>query len=235
MGIIKATGSQAKENAKKSDLDLNKIYLRLKDGESHKVRVLHMDDYAEYTAVADYNLDIYTQAVSEDSPLLVAHAKGGEKFKDLYPRSRYVMVFGSLQTGQLVAWDCSKNQFKSMVATIEEYEDVIDEIGFNLKRTGSGASDTQYSLNPIIKMKADEKEVFQSLEGTEVNMEFYEAIIVPKSDTFTATLLKNAGFDVATHLPHIDLSETEEGEAEPDTSAEEISKDNQDENLLDLI
>ena len=55
MSVITAKGSKAKEGASKENLDKSKIYLRLKDGESHKVRLLSAEDYVEYNAVGDFN------------------------------------------------------------------------------------------------------------------------------------------------------------------------------------
>lgn len=233
MSVITAKGSQAKENAnKKSRVDTKEIYLRLKENQSHKVRLLSAEDYVEYQAVGDFNLGIYNQAVTEDSPLLVAHAKGGEKFKNLYKKSRYVFVFASLETGKLVAWDASKTQAKALISSIEEYADVLDEIAFNFKRTGN-KTETVYSLNPIIKMKAEEKEAFNKFDGQAVEMDFFEDIIQPKSDEFLAKLLKEAGFDTDTFLPHIKVQE-DQG-TEPDTSAEAIKDNGSDEDLLSHI
>jgi hypothetical protein len=234
MSVITAKGSQAKENAnKKGKVDTKKIYLRLKENQSHRVRLLSVEDYVEYQAVGDFNLGIYNQAVTENSPLSVAHAKGGEKFKNLYKKSRYVFVFGSLETGELVAWDASKTQAKALISTIEEYAEVIDEISFNFKRTGD-KTETVYSLNPIIKMKPEDKEKFEAFNGQEVEMDFFESIIQTKDDKFLAKLLKEAGFDVATFLPHIDISDADESEG-TDESAEAIEETGNDENILDHI
>lgn len=216
MSVITAKGNQAKENAnKKANVDLKKVMLRLKENESHKVRLLGVEDYVEYSASGEYNLGIYNQPVTASSPLLVAHAKGGEKFKSLYKKSRYTFVFASIQTGELVAWDASKTQAKALISTIEEYGDVIDEIAFNFKRTGD-KTETVYSLNPIIKMKPEDKEKFEEAGKLEIEPEFYESILQPKDDKFVTKLLAEAGFDVATYLPHIDISEDGE-KAETET------------------
>lgn len=207
---ITATGQQAKDAATATKVDASKVYLRLKDGESHRVRVLSDFDYVEYNAAGDFALGIYTQPITDDSPLLVAHAKGGEKFEKLYKKKRYVFAFASLQTGELVAWDASKGQAKALISAIEEYEDVLDEIAFTLKRSGS-STDTTYTLNPIIKMKPADKEAFGKFDGQKVEMFFYESIIQPKSPEFLAKLLQDAGFDTDTHLPHIVIPDDTEG------------------------
>lgn len=222
MSVITAKGNQAKENANKKGIDTKDIYLRLKENEMHKVRLLGVEDYVEYTSAGDFNLGIYNQPVTADSPLLVAHAKGGEKFKNLYKKSRYVFVFGSLEKGTLVAWDASKTQAKSLISTIEEYADVIDEIAFNFKRTGT-LTETVYSMNPIIKMKPEDKAKFDAFNGQVVEPQFFEDILQPKDDKFVAKLLKEAGFDVATHLPHIDI--TEDDEQGTDTGSKDTGSD----------
>lgn len=234
MSVITAKGNQAKENAnKKNKVDTKEIYLRLKENETHKVRLLGVEDYVEYTSAGDYNLGIYSQAITEDSPLLVAKAKGGKKFENLYKKSRYVFVFASLDKGKLVAWDASKTQAKALISTIEEYGEDIDGIAFNFKRTGD-KTETVYSLNPIIRMKPEDKEKFTAFNDQVVEMSFFEDIIQTKDDKFLAKLLKEAGFDVATHLPHIDLEEDGTEDAGSDDGAEPITGAESD-GLLDVI
>jgi len=220
MSAITAKGSQARENANKKDRpDLKKVLLKLKDGGSHKVRLLSVEDYVEYASAGDFNLGIYTQAISENSPLLVAKDKGGEKFKNLYKKSRYTFVFASLETGELVALQVSKNQAKTVIGNIDEYAEHIGSVAFKVTRSGEDTS-TVYTLNPMLGMNEKEKEAFAKFDGQEVAMEFFESILEPKDDKFLAKLLKEAGFDVATHLPHIDLSDAE-GTEQEDTGTED--------------
>lgn len=230
MSVITARGDQAKENANKGKVDTKKIMLRLKDNQSHKVRLLGVKDYVEYNAAGDYNIGLYNQPVTESSPLLVAHAKGDDKFKNLYKKQRYSFVFASLETGELVALDVSKNQAKAVISGIEEYAENIDEVAFNLKRTGADTS-TGYGLNPILKMKPDEQAAFDKFDGQVVEPEFFDSILQPKDDKFLAKLLQEAGFDVAKHLPHIQLDDEGQEKSEPDTSAEKIDE-SEGENIL---
>lgn len=208
MSVITAKGSKAKEGASKENLDKSKIYLRLKDGESHKVRLLSAEDYVEYNAVGDFNNGIFNQPVSSDSPLIKAHKEGGEAFKDMYPRKRYAFVFGSIETGELVAFDASKNQAKGLISTIEEYRDELDTFAFTFKRTGEKTS-TVYSLNLKPKLTAKEKEVFDSLEGKEVKMEFYEQLLQPNDDKFMIKLLAEIDSSVLELFPEVDITEDE--------------------------
>ena len=156
MSVITARGAEAKAGAEKERLDTSKIYLRLKDGESHLVRILSVTDYVEYNAVQDWDNGIYSQPVSLDSPLLKAHKEGGETFKNLFGRKRYAFVFASVETGELVAFDASKNQAKNLISTIEEYAENIGETAFTFRRTGNGTS-TTYNLNPKLKMNDKEQ------------------------------------------------------------------------------
>lgn len=206
MSVITAKGSKAKESASKENLDTSKIYLRLKDGESHKVRLLSAEDYVEYQAVGDFNNGIFNQPVNGDSPLLKAHKEGGEKFEGLYPRKRYAFVFGSIETGELVAFDASKNQAKTLISTIEEYKDDLDTFAFTFKRTGE-KTNTVYSLNLKPKMADKEKELFESFSGKEVELEFYEKILQPNDDKFMIKLLAEIDPSVVELFPDVDLSD----------------------------
>lgn len=230
MSVITAKGNTAKENAQKERLDLSSIYLRLKDGDSHKVRLLGLTDYVEYQSAGDFNLGIYTQPVADNSPLLKAQKEGSEKFKSLYAKPRYVFVFGSLETGELVAWDASKAQAKNLIATIEDYadEDVYKEVAFNLKRTGTGTS-TSYTLNPIVRLKKEDQQAFDELEGTEVEMEFFEKIIQPKDDRFIVKLLAEIDPAVTKLFPDIDISDDEDKDAVAEVTADS------DADVLDII
>lgn len=206
MSIITAKGSQARENAQSQSVDLSSIYLRLKEGESHKVRLLGVEDYVEYTASGDFNLGIFNQAVGPDSPLVIAHKQGGETFKGLYTKPRYVFVFASLETGELVAWDASKSQAKSLISTIEEYAEDIADVAFNFKRTGN-KTETVYSLNPILRLKGEDKEAFDKFNNEEVTMEFFESIIKPKDRNFLVKLLVEVDPEIAKLFPDVELGE----------------------------
>ena len=64
MGIISAKGKQAAESANKttgSGIDFKKVFIKLKDGESVKVRLLGAEDYVEYLAHGSFAKGIFTQ------------------------------------------------------------------------------------------------------------------------------------------------------------------------------
>lgn len=230
MSLITAKGAQAKENAQKGNVDIKDIYLRLKDGESHLVRLLGPEDYVEYQAVGDYNNGIFNQPISgPESPLVIAHEKGSKAFEKLYTKARYVFVFASLETGKLVAFDASKGQAKALISTIEEYteEGEHKEFAFNFKRMGE-KTDTTYSLNPKMRMKKDEKEAFDEFDGKEVTIEYFESIIQPKTDKFLVKLLAEIDPTVVELFPDIDISEDEDEEAD---GSEPIDNTDEDEDL----
>lgn len=230
MSVITATGSEARDNAgKESNIDKSKVFLRLKDGESHLVRLLSAEDYVEFNAVGDFENGIYSQPVAEDSPLLKAHKEGGDEFEKLFPRKRYAFVFGSLETGELVAFDASRNQAKNLISTIEEYRDNIGDVAFTFRRTGEKTS-TTYALNPKLNMDKDEQKMFDSFDDTEVEIEFYEQILQPNDDTFVVGLLAEIKPDIVDLFPDIDISELEDKKDDEEV-VEKSDKDINDDDL----
>lgn len=219
MSMFTARGEQAKENANREKLDLAKVYYRFKAGEGAKVRVLGLVDYVEYKAHGSFTHKVYTQpcvgVAGRECPLCDASKSGIEGFEELYPKKRYVFVFGDLETGTLKALEVSKNQAKKLIADIEEYADDINDIAFNLKRTGE-KTDTTFSLNPILKLKGDDVEKFESLAGMEVTDQFFNDVLMPRSYDMQVDILKEAGFPVEDYFrikeKNNDNNEAEEAE-----------------------
>ncbi len=199
MSMFTARGAEAKANANQQKVDLKDVYYRFKTGDSAKVRVLGVIDYVEYKAHASFNHKVYTQpcvgVTGKECPMCVASKSGVEGFEELYAKRRYVFAFGDLATGKIKALDVSKNQAKKLIADIEEYKDDINDIAFNLKRTGE-KTDTTFSLNPILKLKAEDSEKFESLEGVEVQDQFFNDVLVARSYDMQVEILKEAGFPV---------------------------------------
>lgn len=207
MAIIKAKGQEAKNLAEQ---DNDATILRLKDGDSKKVRLLSPEDYVAYESSGDFENDIYAQPIDENSPLIKAFEEGGSTFKALRPKTRYLFAFADLNTGKIVGFDASKNQAKNIIGTIEEYREDLDDIPFTFKRTGE-KTETTYSLNPIIKLKGDDKKNFEALDGTDVEMEFYEKALQPSTDEFLVKLLTDVDPSVKDKLfPDVDISEFDE-------------------------
>lgn len=240
MGLITAKGNQAAESAAKSSVDLEKIMIRLKDGESIKVRLLGTEDFVEYQAISGYNLGVYTQPSVEplgrkdyfvEAGKLADSGKVDEKFKVLYPRKRYLIAMADVISKDVRVWDCSKAQFNSFISDLKEYEEIIEdgeELVFTFKRTGT-KTETKYSLSPVLRAKADEKDGFHSFDGQSIPDELFESVLVPRSAKMQVQVLKDAGFPVAEYFPEVDLSETVESE-----TAESTDLDGE-ENPLDSI
>lgn len=227
MSVIKSRGQQAKESAGKKFLDPKKVILnRDKKFAQHKVRVLGLFDYVEYTSSGAYGLGIYTQPVGEDSPLIVAYKNGGEDFAELKPRNRFLMAFGSIETGEIIAVDVSKNQADAIIGNIDEYAKHIGKFGFNLKKTGMDTS-TSYVLNPLMDMSDAEQKVFDGFDGVAVEDEFFDLVLQPKTPEFLASLLKQAGFDTDTYLPHIVLTDSADA-----GETDKVATEGADEDLL---
>lgn len=221
MSLITAKGNQAVESASQVKVDLTKAMIRLKDGESAKVRLLSSEDFVEYQAVASFGLGVYTQPSREPlgekdyfveaARLAEAKADGvDEKFKELYPRKRYLIALADVEQGVLRAWDASKSQFNNFVSALEEYKEIIDdkeEIVFNFKRTGT-KTDTSYSLSPVMRPKKEDLEGFHKFDGAEADIPFFESLLVPRTPELQVSVLKENGFPVEQYFPEVSLEET---------------------------
>lgn len=223
MSLITARGSEAVASAAKSSVDLEKVMIRLKDGDSIKVRLLGTEDFVEYKAISGFNLGVYTQPSLEplgqkdyfvEASKLANEGKVDEKFKVLYPRSRYLIAMADVNSGDIRVWDASKSQFNKFVSDLEEYKEIIedgDELVFTFKRTGN-KTETSYSLSPVMKPKAAEKEGFHSFDDKEVTDSLFESVLQPRTPKLQVSVLKEAGFPVEEYFPEVDLTdETEEG------------------------
>jgi hypothetical protein len=222
MSLFTATGEEAKKSASQKNVDLKTAYIRLKENEGVRVRVLGLTDYVEYRAHGDFNLGIYNQpcttpSTGELDPLCVAAKSGIEGFEKLSAKKRYIFALYDIDKKQVRFWDASKTQATKMIGDIEEYAESLDEIAFNFKRTGT-KTDTVYSLNPILKLDASGKEGFEA--GAEVKVELvdFESVLIPRSTEQQIEALRQAGFPVDEYFDvtgekvsdeEIDLSEDE--------------------------
>lgn len=228
--LFTAKGRQAEESANKQNLDLKKVYIRLKEGESVRVRLLEVNENTvrEYMAQGEYNLDIFTQPdisplTGEPSPLTVAAKSGIEKFKNLYLKKRYLIVFADIDTGELRVWDASKTQGKDMLDLLNEYADSKDEIAFTLKRTGV-KKETKFNLIPIMKMKDEDKEKFAKFDEVVVESALLDNVLIPRTAEQQIALLKDAGFPVADFF---DVKDEESKADEEPSTEEEVPTENE--------
>lgn len=230
MGLITAKGSAAVTSASQSAVDLSKAFIRLKDGESVKVRLLSSEDYVEYSAIGDFQLGVFTQPIRDGKDYFVEAgklAKAGtvdKKFEGLYIKKRYLVAFADLTEGTVRYWDASKPQFNNFVAQIEDYKEMIDdgdEAVFTFKRTGN-KTDTTYTLQFVPKPKAPELEKFHEFDGKTVEIPDFEAVLQPRSAELQVSVLKEAGFPVAEHFPEIKLEDAEGAESKADEPVSEL-------------
>ncbi len=210
MGIITAKGKSAKESVNKTstNIDFKKVFIKLKDGDSIKVRLMSAEDYVEYLAHGSYNKGIYTQPCIEPAGkkcamCQAAKYEGGEKdafdnaeWAHIKAKKRYLFAFADIESGEFRVFDASKNQAKGLIGTIDEYAEDVADVMFTLKRVGT-SKDTTYSLNPVLKMKGDDKSKFEAFEGKEVEMNFYETCLQPRTREKQLEELNSAGLPMS--------------------------------------
>lgn len=231
MGLISKRGQEVKDTVNRDDIDLKKVYIRLKDGQSIKVRLLGVQDYVQYKAHANgFNFGIYTQPclapTGVECPLCKAYEHDKEEYKDLRPSNRYLVAMADLEEKMIRVWDCSKTQLKNLIAQIEEYEDMItdpdEEVMFTFKRTGTKTS-TSYTLSPIMnkKQKDSLREAYHSFDDKEVEDSFFEGCLVPRTESIIMNALKQAGVPVNEIFPDYVFEESTD-----DGSIESVDDDN---------
>lgn len=225
MGLVTKRGQEVKEAVNKDSIDLKKVFIRLKDGQSIKVRLLGVQDYVQYRAHANgFNFGIYSQPclapTGVECPLCKAYEHDKEAYKDLRPSNKYLVAMADLEEGMIRVWDCSKNQLKNLIAQISEYEEDIaagEEMMFTFKRTGTKTS-TTYTLSPIInkKQRADLEDNYHKFDDMVVEDNFFEGCLVPRSESIIMNALKQAGLPVETIFPDYVFEEaTENGSVDP--------------------
>jgi hypothetical protein len=209
MSVVTARGKAAKENATKQNhnIDFKKVFIRLKDGESVRVRVLSDIDYVEYYAHGSYAKGIYTQPCIEpkgEQCALCEAAKyegevddqGNPVWKQLGRRKRYVFAFADIDSGEIRVFDASKGQAQGLIAQIDEYAENLEEVAFTFKRVGA-KKETSYTLNPILKLKKDDQEKFHKFDKVGVEDDFFDAVLQARTRDKQIEELTKAGFPVA--------------------------------------
>lgn len=202
MSVVTARGKAAKESANKKqnqDIDFKKVFIRLKDGDSVRVRILSEEDYVEYLAHGDYNLGIYTQPCIATDGQKCAHCEaansGVEGFEKNYAKKRYLFAVADLDEKIVRVFDATKGQTKGLIDSIESYADSIGEVAFTLKRTGT-KTETSYTLAPILKLKPVDKEKFDSFNEQIIEDEFFETVLQARTREQQIEELQRAGFPV---------------------------------------
>ncbi|QGG47670.1 hypothetical protein [Heliorestis convoluta] len=205
MGVITAKGKAAKESANKKNnqIDFKKVYFRLKDGDSVRVRLLSPEDYVEYRAHSSFHHEIYTQPciVPSGQKCAICEAADSkiEEFQVLRAKKRYLFAFADIDEGIVRVFDASRGQAQGLINTIEQYVEDIEDVAFIFKRTGT-KTDTTYTLNPILKLKKDDQEKFNRFENEKVEIEFYETVLQARTRQQQIEDLQKAGFPVSDYF-----------------------------------
>lgn len=245
MSIIMGRGDDAKkaiEGGGGNRLDLKKAFIRLKAGESTRVRILSKIDYVAYKAHGHYTNGIYTQpcikvagercllceAANYDGELVdgvtikkVKTQRGDmvSEWASMYAKKRVLFAFVDLDEDMIRVFDATKNQADGLIATIDEYADDLDDLAFTFKRTGE-RNETVYSLNPIMPKRMEEvQETFDKYDDAKIEDAIFEEALQTRTTDEMAIDLKKAGFPVK-EVFGIDVKATEEGEAEEAESIE---------------
>lgn len=207
MSLITARGQEVEKSINSKKVDLAKTYIRLKEGESIKVRLLGTNDYVEYASHGSFNHKIYTQPciapTGMDCPLCKASKSGIEEYEILYPKKRYLFAFADITTGDIRVWDCSKSQAKTLLTAIKEYEEDIYDVAFTFKRTGT-KMETSYTLMPIMKLRGDDAENFHKFDDMKVEDEFFESVLIAKTPEYMMDILAESGFPMEQHFPEFE-------------------------------
>ncbi|MBC9786582.1 hypothetical protein H1S01_19185 [Heliobacterium chlorum] len=201
MSIVTARGKAAKESmTKKSfNIDFKKVYIRLKDGDSVRVRLLSPEDYVEYRAHGSYQHGIYTQPCIEPAGHKCAHcdaSKAGlEEYQGLRVRKRYLFAMADIDEGSIRVFDGTRGQSQNIIESIEQYKEDLHDLAFVFKRTGTKV-DTSFTLNPIIKLKPEDRERFRRFDEMTVEEVFYDTVLQPRTRQQQIDELEKAGFPV---------------------------------------
>lgn len=226
MSIITKRGKAAAESANQKKIDYKKLFVKLKDGESVRVRLPSAEEYVEYMAHGSFDLGIYTQPCILPTGSRCAydelvryindelHVTKDDKdhplygFRGLYAKRRYVFALYDIDEQMTRLFDATNEQAKGLIASIEEYADSVEELAFTFKRTGDKSA-TSYTLSPILKLKDADKEKFEAFSG-EVDADLYEEALMPRTYKEQIEELRKAGLpaDVLTTLFGNELDES---------------------------
>lgn len=114
-------------------------------------------------------------------------------------KPRYVMGFGSLETGEDIVVDLSAKQAKTVNAAIQKYAKKLDKVAFELSKSGS-STDTAVTLTPILDMDEDltdaERANFVKCGEKPFDFALFEDCLYVADETEQIKNLVVAGFDI---------------------------------------
>jgi hypothetical protein len=221
MSLLTARGEEAKKSATEKKIDFDKVFIRLKDGDSVRVRLLEINPktVGEYKAHNHFQKKIFTTPCVEpagmECPYCVAANSGVEGWEKFYARKRYLISFYDIDAGEVRVWDATKQHGETILKLMEEYDESKDDMPFTFKRTGSGPSDTTYNLIPILKLDEKGKELFEAGANVEIPDDFFDKILVPRTREQMIENLRKAGFPVEDFFEDAVKADTN-GDEEPE-------------------
>lgn len=170
------------------DVDFKKLKIKLKDGDSIRVRIPNAFNYDYFNCHESFNAKIYPspcrkdrgecaycQALELSEKLPSEYAQLAEDLKELKLKTKWELVFYDIDEGLLRVLTVAPKHAKALVQVIEEYEDALDSYAFKLSRSGS-STDTTYSLTPILKLNNSDAEKFKKFEEIELTDDFVERV-----------------------------------------------------------
>jgi hypothetical protein len=219
-------GQTAVDNATSEKPKYDKVVKTLKSGTAFKLRVLGLHALAEVEIHSVYEVfnstpctkdDLYDKAVKllrADQKALAD--KGDEKGAEaigkhayaLTAKPRYLFGFIDLADGKPMVIDLSKKQAQGVIATIKKYEKRLNQLAFEISKTGTGQS-TTVGFNPLMFLEEDltpqELKHYQATENAEIPAEVYANCLYVKSaeeqvDDVLAYERKNKGLNLAERL-----------------------------------
>lgn len=114
-------------------------------------------------------------------------------------KPKYLVGFGSLETGEDIVVDLTPKQAASVFATIEKYAKKLGTMAFELSKTGS-STNTVVTLSPIIDMDEDlteeERKNFAKAGETPFDFAVFESCLYVADEAEQVKNLVIAGFDI---------------------------------------
>lgn len=112
---------------------------------------------------------------------------------------RYLIGFGSLETGEDIVVDLTKKQAAGVFATMAKYAKKLDKLAFELSKTGT-STNTVVSLSPILDMDEDlteeERKNFDKCGEKPFDPAVFEDCLYIADEAEQTKNLVIAGFDI---------------------------------------
>lgn len=222
MSFILSQGDEAVEKALKPDVDFSKMLVSLTGGKAFKVRALEKA-VVNYNAHSAYGVfyttpcmkhtgqpDLYDKAVDllyKDAKV-VKEREGATKDEidaannyayGLKAKSRYMIGFINLATGQPIIVDLTDKQGKQIVAKLKEYKEDLNEFAFKISKSGSSNS-TVLNFDLLVRPQRDltqeEQDHFAASEKHEFDMNAFGEVLQINDEKKQLEDLHAYGFDV---------------------------------------